>query len=124
MSGWAPRVGGRKPEIPKRRCAECKRLRKPRTWKTYARPGWCCCRICASRRSYRRCQGIVMSAATKVRRAKELRARVEAAITTLFGELSVREIAIFNRGHKIGYTHGYNRAYRLTRRSYRKKAAA
>lgn len=44
-------------------------------------------------------------------RAKVSRKRVEAEVGRKYGELSVREIELFNWGRRVGYDQGYNRGY-------------
>lgn len=108
---------GRKREIPNKRCADCRRMRRPRRWVDFYRPTWCCSQRCSNRRLYRAGHGDVLIAGTKARHRREKRARVEAAVHRKFGELSVREIDLFNLGHKVGYARGYARAWKQQRKA-------
>lgn len=118
---WRARRGGRRREIPRRRCWACKRMRQPKRWADFHRPGWCCDRQCASRRvmALMQADGRAqrMNAARKARQVADHKARVQQAVGRQFGELSVREVALFNVAVRIGYDRGYGKAYKRARRA-------
>ena len=110
--------------VPKRRCAWCRKKRKPRSWADYNNPTWCCSRSCASLRLYHRCgDREKLIDGTKAANRRRRRATAETLVNKLFGELSVREIGIFNVAMKVGYSRGYAKGYALTRRAYRRRGS-
>lgn len=109
--------------IPSRRCAlrSCRRFGHPRRWADYFNAGWCCSRSCASRRLYAR-RRAELSAGTSARNRRLARQKVEAAVGRKYGELSVRDIELFNLGVRVGWNHGYRKG--LDTSAQKKDAAA
>lgn len=103
-------------EIPDRRCAHCPTIRRPRRWADYHNPNWCCSNACARAHCYPRVRA-KLSAGTSIRNRRQARERVEAAVGRKYGELSIREIELFNRGVKVGYSRGYAKGYNARTRS-------
>lgn len=52
-----------------------------------------------------------MVTGTKRRQSSRRRQAVEAMVGKRYGELSVREIELFNLGMRVGYDRGYAKAY-------------
>lgn len=104
--------------IPEKACAEptCGRVKRPRYWKDYFSTTWCCSRSCASKRLYRLRMGKVLRAATSKRNKRQHRERIAALVGRTYGELSVRDIELFNLGVKVGYNRGYAKGYDSKRR--------
>jgi hypothetical protein len=102
-------------QVPDKKCAECPTVKRPKGWAQHRNPEWCCSRSCASRRTFRLKSGPLMSAARKTLEHAQSRARVERAVRKKYGELSVREIELFNMGMKVGYDRGYSKAYKRWR---------
>lgn len=98
-------------KIPDRPCAECRKLKRPRTWRAFHNPTWCCSRRCTAQRVYKAGQGAKMRVGTIRRAIREKRQRVEQAVGAQYGPLSRREIELFNLGRKHGYDEGYGIAY-------------
>lgn len=103
-------------QIPDKACAECGKAFRPHSWKQFRNPESCHNKRCASKRAYRqgRCSKLAQASA----RASSLRRRrrVEKTTRKQYGELSAREIELFNLGMKIGYDRGYGIAYNRQRR--------
>lgn len=98
-------------QIPDKKCAHCPTVGRPRRWADYHNRDWCCSISCAAAHNYPR-QRAVLSAGTKARNRRVARQHVEANVGRKYGELSVREIELFNRGAKVGYSRGYARGYK------------
>lgn len=116
MKTWKSRQGHPPRQIPRRRCASCKRLRQPRTWEEHGRIGWCCSVSCGQRR---RClKGHARRMATLRHQAAKRAhiARVQMLVRRQFGEFSVRDIAVFQFAQKVGYARGYRASHRKAAR--------
>lgn len=112
----------RRPQIPEKQCAHCPTVKRPRRWVDYHNPDWCCSTACARAHAYPRMRAR-LSAGTTARNRRLARERVEAAVGRQYGELSVREIELFNRGVKVGFNRGYLKGYKARTRGKESTAA-
>lgn len=96
--------------IPEKKCAHCPTIGRPRRWADFHNSNWCCSNACARAHCYPQLRA-KLSAGTSARNRRQARQRVEAAVGRKYGELSVREIELFNRGAKAGYSRGYAKGY-------------
>lgn len=105
-------------QIPDKACIECGKVFRPHSWKQFRRPHACCTQRCRSRRGARlRPQQLQAATAASVRvMHQRARVRVEADICAQYGDLSDREMALFNLAEKIGYRRGYGTAYKRRQR--------
>lgn len=71
---------------------------------------------CAYQWQSRERKGIAPLAAIAGKRIRDRRV-VQARIQSCFGDLSDRELAIYQRGHRDGYDAGFNTAYFTRKRS-------
>ena len=83
-------------------CAECGRPFRPGSWKIFHNPEACHNLSCGRKRSYRRGRCAALIAGIKRAAATRRRATVERLVGQLYGELSLREIGLFNLGRAGG----------------------
>jgi predicted nucleic acid-binding Zn ribbon protein len=73
-----------------------------------------CARILAGRTNKTR---PLMLVAARAKKRAIARATVERMVARSYGELSVREVQLFNLGVRVGYKRGYHKGYHQTRKA-------
>lgn len=90
----------------------CRVTFRPQNMERATTPTTCCTRVCAAK-LYSAMHPSKMGRCGAAAVARRARARAERTTKREFGELSEREITLFNRAMRIGYDRGYNRGYKL-----------